>query len=293
MDKSARFPSSDIHRVTVPVSEPYNKEWVLDFLRKRALAGIEEVSNTVYRRCISRSADTPLWLSAQFERADSGWVLHIDLPKGVRKPDRIVHAVSRVFDLDSDAQSAFEVLEADAEIGELVRQKPGLRVPGAFNAFETSVRALLGQQVSVARATTLANKMIQAYGEGMFPQPWQLLDKDVAELGMPGARGSAIVEVAKRYHKLAGTSEEDLDDQSLRTWVDSLEEIKGIGPWTTNYLRLRVVKDADAFPHNDWVVLKELQTTPARALKQAEGWRPYRASALMYLWCRAGLKRTQ
>ena len=150
------------------------------------------------------------------------------------------------------------------------------------------VRALLGQQVSVARGTELANRMIDAYGQGDFPKPEQLVDREIAELGMPGNRGRAISAlagwVATENHAL-------LEGVASEHFVSQIGQIKGIGPWTQNYMRLRVVKDPDAFPHNDWVVLKQLDTTPARALRQSEEWRPWRAYALMHIWRLAGLKR--
>jgi AraC family transcriptional regulator of adaptative response / DNA-3-methyladenine glycosylase II len=173
-------------------------------------------------------------------------------------------------------------------LAQSVSHAPGLRVLGAWDGFETTVRAVLGQQVSVARGTDLANGMIQAYGQGDFPSPSQLQNRDIAELGMPGNRGRAIATIAE------WVVQENLElpeGDVAEAFVSRIGEIKGIGPWTQNYVRLRVVKDPDAFPHNDWVVLKHLQTTPAEALKVAEPWRPWRAYGLMHLWRLAAIAR--
>jgi 3-methyladenine DNA glycosylase/8-oxoguanine DNA glycosylase len=105
---------------------------------------------------------------------------------------------------------------------------------------------------------------------------------------MPGNRGRAIATIA------GWVVQENLDlpeGEVAEAFVARIGEIKGIGPWTQNYIRLRVVKDQDAFPHNDWVVLKHLQTTPAKALKTAEQWRPWRAYGLMHLWRLASIAR--
>ena len=124
--------------------------------------------------------------------------------------------------------------------------------------FETAVRAILGQQVSVARATVLANALVERYGAGQFPTPAALAAATPAELGMPGLRGQAISSLAQQVAQ--GSLHLDGQPQELRA---ELLQIPGIGPWTAEYVAMRVARDADAFVATDWVVRKQLGLTPA------------------------------
>ena len=273
--------------VTLPIKGPYCREWVFDYLRARALSGIEDVSAYEYRRRVSAAGMAPVWVRVSPARTG----LKAQLPLQLGPAHLWLKRVTRLFDLNADSRVIDEALAATAPILRAsVEQAPGLRVPGAWDGFETTVRAVLGQQVSVARGTELANRMIQRYGGGDFPTPAQLETRDIAELGMPGNRGKAISTIASW---VGGQGIELPEGEEAEVFVKQIGEIKGIGPWTQNYLRLRVVKDVDAFPDNDWVVLKQLETTPAQARAQAQHWRPWRAYALMHIWRQAGLQRRQ
>ncbi len=271
--------------VKLPVRQPYNFDWVFTYLQGRALKGVEEVTGDPgcwrYRRRLDRE-DT--WLEVR--QAGDGLIAH--LPLAEQPLHSLLRRIRRVFDLTADGATIHEFLGSDAALKRWVTQAPGLRVPGAWDGFETAVRAVLGQQVSVARGTELANKMIDRYGEGAFPAPAQLLHREVAELGMPGRRGRAVVRLAE----LAVAGDLEVDEcQDYDLTAMRLEAIDGIGPWTANYIRMRAMKDPNAFPDNDWVVLKELGCTAAQARKKAQAWQPWRAYALMYLWFAAGVKR--
>ena len=271
--------------LTLPVKGPYHLDWAFAYLKRRALLGIEEVIGHHYKRRVSTASENPAWVEVW--ASDSG--LKARLPLGHTPVYELLERVVRLFDLHTDSRVIDHALSTCSPLlAQSVDQAPGLRVMGAWDGFETTVRAVLGQQVSVARGTELANRMIEAYGQGDFPSPVQLQDQDIAELGMPGNRGRAIATIAQ------WVGQEDLqlsEGEAAQAFVSRIGEIKGIGPWTQNYIRLRVVKDSDAFPHNDWVVLKQLQTTPAKALKTAEQWRPWRAYALMHLWRLASVAR--
>lgn len=272
--------------VDFPVTGAYHFGWVFDYLRTRALQGIEEVRGRCYRRRVSEAGKPPVWL----EVSQHGDGLRVMLPLAQGCAHMLLSRVVRLFDLRVDGDLIDRTLLGAPPhyLTQSVQQAPGLRVPGAWDGFETAVRAILGQQVSVARGTELANRMVEAYGEGDFPVPHQLRHQEVAELGMPGNRGRAISTLAEWVDVDGCTL---LEGQASESFVQGLGAVKGIGPWTQNYMRLRVVKDVDAFPHNDWVVLKQLNTTPAQALQLAERWRPWRAYALMHLWRLAGLQR--
>ena len=273
-------------RVDLPVIGAYDFAWVFDYLSARALRGIEEVRGRCYRRRVSEAGKPPVWL--RVSQHDTG--LQVVLPLICGPACALLSRVVRLFDVRVDGDLIDRTLLGASHryLKQSVAQAPGLRVPGAWDGFETAVRAVLGQQVSVARGTELANRMVEAYGEGDFPAPDQLRHQEIAELGMPGNRGRAISTLAEWVDVDGHTL---LEGQACESFVQGLGAIKGIGPWTQNYMRLRVVKDVDAFPHNDWVVLKQLKTTPTQALKLADCWRPWRAYALMHIWRLAGLQR--
>ena len=260
----------------------------MGYLRQRALIGIEQVTGESGSWCYRRRLDgaESVWLEVN----QVGDTLEACLPLVQEPLHSLLQRLRRVFDLTADGATVHEFLGADDRLGSWVAQAPGLRVPGAWDGFETAVRAVLGQQVSVARGTELANKMIEQYGNGSFPTPAQLLNREVAELGMPGRRGQAVVRLAELAvaGDLVIDECQDHDLMSMR-----LQAIDGIGPWTANYIRMRAAKDPNAFPDNDWVVLKELGVSAAQARRLAESWQPWRAYALMYLWYAAGVKRAQ
>ena len=286
MPASRRRPQAAVIRVDLPVTGAYDFEWVFDYLCTRALQGIEEVQGRCYRRRVSQAGKPLVWLTVS--QHDTG--LQAVLPLTCGPACELLSRVVRLFDVRVDGDLIDRTLfgAPSRYLKHSVAQAPGLRVPGAWDGFETAVRAVLGQQVSVARGTELANRMVEAYGEGDFPAPDQLRHQEIAELGMPGNRGRAISTLAEWVDVDGHTL---LEGQACESFVQGLGAIKGIGPWTQNYMRLRVVKDVDAFPHNDWVVLKQLKTTPTQALKLADCWRPWRAYALMHIWRLAGLQR--
>jgi AraC family transcriptional regulator of adaptative response / DNA-3-methyladenine glycosylase II len=277
-------------QLTLSIRGPYHFDWVFAYLRKRALAGLEEVHGDTgswcYRRRFTSADGQAHWL----EVSQQGHALRVSLPlAGVPFHD-LLNRVRRVFDLHADGQTIHDYLSKDAQLGATVRSAPGLRVPGAWDGFETAVRAVLGQQVSVARGTVLADKMVAQYGAGHFPGPAQLIHQQVAELGMPGRRGQAISLMAASVDEGALALDGSCDFDHVQ---QKLQAIAGIGPWTANYIRMRVLKDPDAFPDNDWVVLKTLQCTAAQARVRACAWQPWRAYALMYLWFKASAKPDQ
>ena len=268
--------------VTLPVRPPYDFDWVFNYLQRRALGGIETVQGHCYERQLPDQQGSVVVVR-------DGQNLRVQLPLNSEPTHALLRRVARVFDLDADGASIHAHLAQETVLKPWVNRAPGLRVPGAWDGFETAIRAILGQQVSVARGTELANAMIQRYGHGAFPTPEQLCDQDIAEIGMPGRRGRAVSLLARAVCR----GELDFSDGCDREQLSAaLMAIPGIGPWTVDYIKLRVNKDPDAFPRNDWVVLKQLATTPAKAAAQAKAWQPWRAYALMYLWFAAAQRRS-
>lgn len=285
--RNLRAPGRSRERLTLklPVREPYNKDWVFGFLEKRALPGIEEVSGLEYRRCLNPQDVEPQWLTVRWQ--DDGLRCEVPLTVGGNLAE-VLRRVRRVFDLDADPEVVDERISRDELLAGVVAATPGLRVPGAWDGFETTVRAILGQQVSVARATDLAGRLCNRFGDGAFPTPEQLADADVSAIGMPGQRGAAIRHLAQAVAAGNLMLNESADFAELTA---ALQALKGIGAWTAGYVGMRVAKDPDAFPENDWVVVKALAATPAGARKSAESWRPWRAYGVMYLWKLADLQR--
>ena len=281
--------ASEHFSLRLPVREPYNAPWVFDFLARRALTGFEEVGAESYRRLIFDGQGVAHWIRVTWERG--GLRLEVPAACGASLSDILVR-VRRVFDLDADSRTIDADLAADPVLEPVVTAHGGLRVPGAWDGFETTVRAILGQQVSVDRATVLAHKLLDHYGPRSLIDPGALARATVAEIGLPGRRGQAISRVAAEV--AAGRL--DLHERADAAMLEqALCDIPGIGPWTAGYVAMRVARDPDAYPVNDWVVLKMLQASPitaggakasaaGRAGTHADGWRPWRAYAVMYLW---------
>jgi AraC family transcriptional regulator of adaptative response / DNA-3-methyladenine glycosylase II len=219
-------------------------------------------------------------------------------PAGSRGITALVARLRRLFDLDARPADVDGQLARDPALGRLVRATPGLRVPGAFDGFETAVRAVLGQQVTVKGATTLAGRLAARFGapartpiEGLdrlFPTPARLAAAtagEIAALGMPRARARALRHLARAAK--AGLRLEP--GTAVEGTMARLAELPGFGDWTTQVVAMRALRWPDAFPAADLGVLRALRVRSARAaLARAEAWRPWRAYATMYLWSGGG-----
>jgi 3-methyladenine DNA glycosylase/8-oxoguanine DNA glycosylase len=208
--------------------------------------------------------------------------------------------VRRVFDLGADPGGIAAGLRKDPRIGALLRRRPGVRVPGAWDGFELAVRAILGQQVSVAAATTLAGRLAAAFGEPVapeagwpqelryfFPRPETLARARIERIGLPLARARAIAGLARAV----AAGELSLDPAApYDETVTTLKSLPGIGEWTTQYIAMRALGHPDAFPAADLGLRKALEDGTGRMPSAAEieelaqAWRPWRAYAAMCLW---------
>jgi len=212
----------------------------------------------------------------------------------------IIARLRRVFDLAADPAPISAHLAQDPALSSLVRARPGLRVPGAWDGFELAIRAVLGQQVTVAAAVKLAGRLVAAYGQRLplpdaglthaFPTAAALANADLASLGMPRSRAAALSAVAAVVegdgHFFDATS--DLDDAVRR-----LRAIRGVGEWTAQYIALRHLREPDAFPAADIALMRAIAVQDGRAhsstqlLERAQRWRPWRAYAAQHLWASA------
>ena len=286
---------SDLRRAPAPVGDatgtltlrlalrtPYADRALLQWLGARAVAGVEEIVDGHYRRTIGGAVVDVA------PQADAGHVLaRIDV-EDVAKVADVVTRIRRLFDLDADPASVDAVLGADPLLAASVDRNPGLRVPGAVDGFELLVRAILGQQVSVAAARTFAGRLVQRCGTPLeatsgtlthsFPTAAQVAAADLDGLGLTGARVATLRAAAE------AVAAEDvvLDPSADRELTRSrLATLPGIGPWTVDYVAMRALGDPDAFPATDLVVKRMLA---AEAPDRPARWRPWRAYAAMHLW---------
>lgn len=277
-------PDEDII-LRLPVRGPYHVDWVFEFLAARALPGLEEVVDRAYRRALFVNGEKVGWLRVSWQ--DDALQLEVP-PAGVAHLGDLLARVRRLFDLDADPVAIDSELSEDSLLADCIARNPGLRVPGAWSGFEIAVRAILGQQVSVARARTLAVSLCDRFGGGDFPSPEALVEADVSAIGMPGKRGEAVRALAGGVLDGSIVLDESADPEAL---TQALTALPGIGPWTAGYICMRVARDPDAFPDADWVVLKVLDMTAARARRRAAAWQPWRAYAVMALWRMEGERR--
>jgi AraC family transcriptional regulator of adaptative response / DNA-3-methyladenine glycosylase II len=201
----------------------------------------------------------------------------------------LLERVKRLFDLHADPAAIETVL------GELAVERPGLRVPGSFDGFEMAVRAVLGQQISVAGASTLAGRMALRFGvpvktplpalTHLFPAPQKIASApvdDIGRLGITGQRAKTLIALAKAM--ASGELRLEPGNRIEDTFV-LLKQIPGIGEWTAQYIAMRALSWPDAFPHTDLGIRKALGTNDAKKiLALAEKWRPWRAYAALHLW---------
>jgi AraC family transcriptional regulator of adaptative response / DNA-3-methyladenine glycosylase II len=253
---------------------------LLGFLRARAIAGLETVTEDEYARSV-RIGDDAGWVRVRHARGDKPALLaRVSMSLRARLTT-VAARLRMMFDLDAQPHAIAEYLSADRHLAKLVAREPGLRLPGAFDPFESSVRAVLGQQVSVKGATTLAGRLVERFGR--FPSAEELSDAKpnrVQAIGLPSARAETLVRLARAV--ASGTV--DLGGDPSVT-IAALEQLPGIGAWTAQYIAMRAMHWPDAFPAGDLGLKKALGTTDVSRIEaRATGWRPWRAYAVMHLW---------
>src|SRR6267142_681857 len=283
--------ASDALNFELSFRPPYDWPAMSAFLGARAIAGVESVEDGRYRRTARIAVDGKL---------HRGW---IEVAMSLKKPalrvaisaslaKALPPVLSRVKALMDLACNPTEVALA---LGALAERHPGLRVPGAFDGFEVAVRAILGQQVTVAAARTVASRFAAAFGEPiatpfdslttLFPTATRvaaLPPGRIARLGMPGARARTVVALARA---VADGHLVLVPNADIEVTLDALRALPGIGEWTAQYIAMRALSWPDAFPHTDLGVMKALGETAARRVQAAgEAWRPWRAYAVMHLW---------
>ena len=287
--------TTDELALRLPFRPPYDFAHLLWFLEKRVIPGVEVVEGTTYRRSFV-AAGSPGWLSIAPIDGESALALRVHHAKPSALGE-IVTRVKRMFDVDADPLAIHTHLRGDALLKPLVKRWPGQRLPNAWDGFELAVRAILGQQVSVAAARTLAQRLVQRFGVAvgagddaeavrLFPEPATLADADLTAIGLTRQRAETLRTVARAIcDGRVGFGPEQTLDRFVASWV----ELPGIGAWTAHYMAMRARSEPDAFPAADLVLLKAVveagaKLTPRALEARAEAWRPWRAYAVMHLW---------
>jgi AraC family transcriptional regulator of adaptative response / DNA-3-methyladenine glycosylase II len=266
------------HRFRLAYRPPYDWQHVIEFLAARATPGVERVENNCYHRTIAIGG---MHGTITVGPADSGDALVLEVRFGdPRALLSIVERVRRMFDLGADPAPIARQLSGDPLLRRAVAAHPGIRTPGAWDAFEVTVRAIVGQQISVKAATTIAGRIAQRWGSppGLFPTPDQLAAARLEEAGLTSSRASTLRTLSRAVR-----------DGSVVfdgvTTLDSLRAIPGIGEWTTQYVAMRALNQPDAFPSGDLILRRMAGDCSARELeRRSEAWRPWRAYAVMLLW---------
>jgi AraC family transcriptional regulator, regulatory protein of adaptative response / DNA-3-methyladenine glycosylase II len=283
----------DVVRVRLAARPPLDAAGMLAFLRGRCVPGVEEVADGAYRR-VALAAGLPVRVTLRPRDTGVGFLLEAPAAAAPALSDLVARA-RRLLDLDADPAAVDATLAPDPLLAPLVARRPGLRVPGAWDPFETAVRAVLGQQVSVAAATTLAGRVAARLGTPVaapdggllraFPTPDAVAAGDLDGLGVTGARIRALRGLAAGVRDGAIRLDAAADPDATRA---ALLEVPGIGPWTADVIRMRAMRDPDAFPVGDLGLRRRLEAAgladPAAALARAEAWRPWRAYAALHLW---------
>jgi AraC family transcriptional regulator, regulatory protein of adaptative response / DNA-3-methyladenine glycosylase II len=259
------------------------------------LKGVEWVMDDFYARTV-QLGDKKGWIRVtQSEKKDA---LLLELSHSlISVLPALLNRVRDLFDLNARPDVISKQLRKDKFLAPLIKANPGLRVPGAFNGFELGLRAILGQQVTVKSATTIACRFAEAFGEPvatpfselnrLTPSPARIAKasaEDIARLGVVRARARSIIALAQAH----ASGELSLDSgvhHNPDETIARLAELPGVGPWTAHYIAMRSLRWPDAFPKEDIVVRNNLGgVTAKQAEEMSQTWRPWRSYAVLHLW---------
>lgn len=279
-------------KLRLPYKAPYDWAHTHAFLARRAIAGIESVTAAAYARMVRTPGGCAL-VKVQPAAGGHGLELRIRSDASADLPS-LCRVARRMFGLDADPAKVVEVLRRDPQLHDPSTRRPGIRIPGTWEPFESGVRAILGQQVTVAAGRTLVTRLAERLGEQvggeglavcrLFPTPESIVQCNLGELGVPRARAAALQGFAQAVRDGAV----DFNDPGERV-MRALVELPGVGPWTAGYVALRGLSDPDALPAGDLILRQQASphgdALTARELNtRAELWRPFRGYAVMHLW---------
>ncbi len=302
-DNAPAEASEDVLKVSLAYRTPFDWQRLLGFFAGRTSPGVEHVAANTYLRTVDMDGSAGV-IECTHDKRNVTVVVNVHgAPTGALL--RLVQRARDLLDLDAPVDEIGATLRSDATLAPLVRSLPGIRVPGAWDGFELAIRAVLGQQVSVKAARTIAGRIVDRCGDRvelpdsfrdsphagslgrLFPTPERLARARLNDIGIPGARAETIRGIA------AAVAQGDIcfdPAQDIDAFRQRLVRIRGIGDWTAQYVAMRALKDPDAFPAADLGVLRALESQtgsrpgPRDALALAEAWRPWRAYATLLLW---------
>lgn len=291
--RSVPAEAQGVARLQLSYRPPYDWEAIRDFLGARVIRDVEWVTAGGYARTVRLGAHAG-WI--RVTPSPERNALRVEFTPGLLPAlPALLGRVKNLFDLAARPDLIAAHLSKDALLRASVAKHPGLRVPGAFDGFEMAVRAILGQQISVKAATTLAGRFAAAFGEKMatpFPELTRLSPRasrvaeaglaELTRLGIGRRRAETIRTLAQEFASGALKFDPGMDPEPV---IAQLASLPGIGPWTAHYLVMRALRWPDAFPKEDLVVRKNLGgVTPRRAEELSRAWRPWRSYAVMHVW---------
>jgi AraC family transcriptional regulator, regulatory protein of adaptative response / DNA-3-methyladenine glycosylase II len=270
---------------------PFDGEALIAFLGARAVPGVERFDGLTYRRALALKRGSAV---VELTPHSDGVRCRLEVERPADEAAAVARC-RRLLDLDTDLTAVETQLAGDAVLGPLVRRRPGLRVPSTVDGFELAVRAVVGQQVSVAGARTVLGRLAARYGEPLagtdglnrhFPSPAALAGADPASLPFPRVRGEALRSLARLVIEGRLNLEPGADGATARA---SLLGIRGVGPWTASYIGMRALADPDAWLPRDVGLRNALERLghprdETAALHLSERWRPWRSYAVIHLW---------
>lgn len=270
---------------------------LLEYLKKRAIPGVEMADATHYRRTVAID-DKQGWIAVSLHK--NGRALEVEISASlIPVIGAVIAKVKQLFDLGAVPDAVAALLGRDPLLARTVRAIPGLRVAGAFDGFELAVRAILGQQVTVKAATTLAGRWAAAFGAPIatpYPELSRLTPtaqrmtsvsaNEIAALGIIGARARCLSALAQAVleRRVVLTFAPDVNGQ-----IDALLRLPGIGPWTAQYIAMRALHWPDAFPSGDLLLQRAADCNRTQLERRSQAWRPWRSYAVHYLWQSLGV----
>jgi AraC family transcriptional regulator of adaptative response / DNA-3-methyladenine glycosylase II len=282
----------------LPYRPPFNWAAMLGFFKNRQISRVEAVTSERYCRTI-QLGECLGWIAVSHLPSEHALLLKVRITH-IDRLMSIVARVRRMFDLDANMDVIYAILSSDPLIKPLLDAHPGLRLPVAWDPFELAVRAILGQQISVKAASTIASRIADRFGvpvhpekstlpDRLFPPADVLANADLEKVGLTRKRAESVSMLAKR---VADGALQLNACSHLGNFVASLIRLQGIGPWTAQYIAMRGLGEPDAFPDTDLGVKKALEygfpkggnISKQTILKRADAWRPWRAYVTMYLW---------
>ena len=301
-DGSSTMHQSGTSTLQLSYRAPYDWLGMLAFLKGRQLKGIEWVTDRFYARTVHLGKHKG-WIKLTQSETKDALLLEFTHSLAPVLPT-LLNRVRDLFDLNARPEIICKHLARDKVLAPLVKANPGLRVPGAFNGFEMGLRAILGQQITVKAATTIACRLVSAFGEPfetpfaelghLSPAPERIARASVDELarfGIVSARCKCILALAQAH--VSGTLSLDSGNHSSpEETIQRLAELPGIGPWTANYIAMRALRWPDAFPKEDIAVRNNLGgVTAKRAEMMSQTWRPWRSYAVLHIWSAYSVNR--